>query len=194
MDLGAYMQIEDYKDIMSDNDISVPRLRGVRHMKNEKPFSENEIKRQALEIGLMECEDIVRRVYFSRHYSCIEYSSRTNERVKKYFYTDKQFVSGIKWDKVHGQLRKEFKFAIKKAKKKTRLSLLTFNKYCGRDDILYIRARIGGPNWKNYCSEVAHQPWFIEKVDECWDDTYCDIYAKIKHIQPSIDGGELHDL
>lgn len=182
MDLEAYMQIEDYKDVMFDNDISVPRLRGVRFMKNETPFPEDMIKKQALEIGLTECEDIVRSVYFSRHCHCIEYSGRTNEKVKKYFYTDKRFVSGIKWDKIHGQLRKQFKFAIKKAKKKTRLNILTFNKYCGRDDILYIHARIGGPNWKHYCSEVVHQPWFIEKIDDCWDDTYCDIYAKIKHI------------
>ena len=56
----------------------------------------------------------------------------------------------------------------------------TWNKYVGRDDVLYIHARIGGNNWNYYDGpELARQPWFLEKVDDCFDSTYCDIYAKI---------------
>ena len=54
-----------------------------------------------------------------------------------------------------------------------------FNKYVGRKDILYIHARIGGGNWSYYHHRVDKQPWFIEKVDDAFDSTYCDIYAKI---------------
>jgi hypothetical protein len=55
-----------------------------------------------------------------------------------------------------------------------------WNKYAGKDDILYIHARIGSENWSYYGKEVVGKPWFLEKVDDAYDSTYCDIYAKIK--------------
>jgi hypothetical protein len=55
-----------------------------------------------------------------------------------------------------------------------------WNKYAGKDDILYIHTRIGGGNWSYYGKEVVSKPWFLERVDDAYDDTYCDIYAKIK--------------
>lgn len=55
----------------------------------------------------------------------------------------------------------------------------TFNKYSGRFDVLYIHARIGGGNWLSCRNQVKNQPWFLEKVDDFYDNTYCDIYAKI---------------
>lgn len=58
----------------------------------------------------------------------------------------------------------------------------TFNKYVGRNDVLCIHARIGGGNWDDYRDEVENEPWFIEKVDDDFDPTYCDIYARIKPI------------
>lgn len=59
----------------------------------------------------------------------------------------------------------------------------TFNKYVGRDDVLMVHARIGGGNWEYYGGpELAKQPWFIEKVDDSYDNTYCDIYVQIPHI------------
>ena len=50
-------------------------------------------------------------------------------------------------------------------------------KDCG--DILYAHARIGGCNWEYYAEEVLMKPWFIEKCDDPWDSTYCDIYCKL---------------
>ena len=70
--------------------------------------------------------------------------------------------------------------------KEYRKQFETFNKYCGRDDVLYIHARIGGGNWPYYDGpELSKQPWFIEKVDDAFDSTYCDIYAKIKPLKVS---------
>lgn len=57
---------------------------------------------------------------------------------------------------------------------------ITFNSYVGRDDVLYVHARIGGGNWETYRDEVENQPWFIEKVDDAYDSTYCDIYCRIR--------------
>lgn len=57
-----------------------------------------------------------------------------------------------------------------------------FNKYCGRDDVLYIHARVGGANWNYYdCDNlVKSKDWFLDKIDDSYDCTYCDIYAKLK--------------
>lgn len=42
MDLGAYAQIEELDQVMKDNGISVPRLRGLRLMVEEKPLTKEE--------------------------------------------------------------------------------------------------------------------------------------------------------
>ena len=56
-----------------------------------------------------------------------------------------------------------------------------WNKYVGRENVLYIHSRIGGTNWDYYNgNELTKQPWFLEKVDNYFDSTYCDIYALIK--------------
>ena len=46
MDLGAYVQIEDLSEVMKTNGISVPRLRGLRLMSEEKPLTKEEIEEQ----------------------------------------------------------------------------------------------------------------------------------------------------
>ena len=56
MDLGAYANIELLEGIMKENDINIPRLRGLRLMKNEKPISKEDIEHEAVFIGLNECE------------------------------------------------------------------------------------------------------------------------------------------
>ena len=55
-----------------------------------------------------------------------------------------------------------------------------WNKYAGNENVLYIHSRIGGPNWNSYNgNELTKLPWFLDKVDDFFDDTYCDIYAHI---------------
>ena len=47
-----------------------------------------------------------------------------------------------------------------------------------------IHARIGGPNWEYYGGPLLKlEPWFLERVDDGFDNTYCDIYARIKPIK-----------
>lgn len=181
MDLGAFSQIEDLQKVMADNHIFVPRLRGLRLMKNETPLTTEKIDEVANRIGLLNCQDACcSRFLFEPNY--IELSSETRAVEKKYLIKDKDDykILGIRWDKVHGYKRKIFKYRIRKAKERTYKQYSIFNKYCGRDDVLYIHARIGGQNWENYDGpELAKQPWFLEKVDDAFDETYCDIYAKI---------------
>ena len=182
MDLGAYTKIDDYGQIMRDNGISVPRLRGIRLMKEETPLSEKEIADEALFMGLHDCQDLCRSDFIpDANWS--EYSSKTKRIIRHYMLTDKDVLrpNGINWNVLHGRKRKLFKFTMKKADKRVRKVYEAFNKYCGRDDVLYIHARIGGLNWGYFGGdEIAKQPWFIEKVDDAFDCTYCDIYARIK--------------
>ena len=190
MDLGAYAQIDILDKIMEDNKISVPRLRGLRLMKDEEPLSREDINDVAWDHGLWQCEQMCRSIIpFKFDPWCTVLSRRTDRIVKKYLITDDEGgrlacgrVTGIRWDKVHGKKRKAFKYALRKEKKKAEEQYRVWNKYAGRDDILYIHARIGGANWKYYEGDeyVASQPWFLEKVDDSFDNTYCDIYAKIK--------------
>lgn len=195
MDLYAYAQIEDIEKIADLNGIKVPRLRGYRLMSQEKPITRDEIK----EI-IADCEtDIYERAMTSRPFcrpdsGWYSFSDKTEKLKRRYLirepngtYTDfygNQHINyktiGVRWDLIHGKNRKELKFAIKKCRKSIEQNIATFNKYVGRDDVLYIHARIGGNNWLYFGGEqLVKQPWFLEKVDDYYDSTYCDIYAKI---------------
>ena len=154
MDLGAYVQIEDLGKIAEANGIEVPRLRGYRLMANERPATEEEIEKS--------CKGIYHEIYglhyknghFIRHgYRC-RYDNRVPRR------------------------------DARRSAKRTRKQMETYNKYCGRSDVMMVHARIGGYNWKEYGGFwLEKEPWFIEKVDDGFDPTYCDIYAKIKEVK-----------
>ena len=180
MDLGAYAQIDCLEQVLKDNNIEIPRLRGLRLMSEEEIIPQDVFKEQSLYVGLSNCEDALCEKWYDG--LCItEYSDITDRRVKKYLVQDRSEIKGIRWDKVHGKLRKRFKYELKKAKRAVEKEFNTFNKYVGRKDVLYIHARIGGNNWASYGGpEIAKQPWFIEKVDDSFDSTYCDIYARLK--------------
>lgn len=184
MDLGAYAQIDDLSAIMKENNISVERLRGLRLMANEEPISDEKIEEQAAQIGFLNCESLCEANFVLDPWS-FELSSRTNQIKKKYLIKNEEgSYVGVHWDRIHGKKRKAFKYVIKSARKRVWNNLSIFNKYCGRNDVLYIHARIGGGNWAYYGgSKITEQPWFLERVDDPFDGTYCDIYAKIKPIK-----------
>ena len=180
MDLGAYAQIEDLSAIMAKNNIHVPRLRGLRLMKNEEAATKENMDKIAKGNGLLDCEFACCNGF--RHDSgWYTFSSATYKLKHKYLiYDNDEIAVDVNWHNIHGKKRKLFKHLLKQARKKVYESYRVFNKYCGRDDVLYIHARIGGGNWVP-CGgpELTKEPWFIEKVDDSLDSTYCDIYAKI---------------
>ena len=182
MDLGAYCQIGNFERIMKENNIDVPRLRGLRLMKNEKRISKEKLDKYAMDIGLEECVDLIEK-RFDMNSWCFENSAGINKMKKKYIiFKDKKPV-GIRWKNIHGKKRKMFKYVMKKAAREYRNQMEKFNSYVGRNDVLYIHARLGGGNWGYYHSYVDHRPWFIEKIDDSYDSTYCDIYARIKPVE-----------
>ena len=115
MDLYAYSQIDKLKKYLEENNIDIPRLRGLRLMKDEKPVSEDEIK---------EC--------------------------------------------------------VKSGALQARKQCDIFNKYVGKN-VLYVHARVGGANWDFFgMDEITKHPLYLERVDDYFDSTYCDIYFKLK--------------
>ena len=181
MDIGAYAQIDDLAPIMEKNGIEIPRLRGLRLMKNETAISKEKIEKEIKTQWLWACESACRSDFIHDADSS-EYSDRTDALVKKYIIFDAEGQPiGIKWNVLHGKKRKLFKYELKVTRRSMEKQYDTFNKYCGHDGVLYIHARLGGLNWIDHkCKELEKQPWFIEKVDDSYDGTYCDIYARIK--------------
>lgn len=183
MDLYAYAQIGDLENVAKENGINVPRLRGYRLMGNMEPNTEEDIRELLTNAELKIYEDGCESLPpFSDNPFGYELSKRTKRLKKKYLiYDDKHHVIGFRWDRMHGKNRKNLKFMIKKAKKKYIASAKAWDRYAGDPSVLYIHARIGGMNWSAYGGDkISKQPWFIEKVDDPYDDTYCDIYARIK--------------
>ena len=177
MDLGAYAQIDDLSAIAKENGIYVPRLRGYRMMMDQERVADEEMARIAKTIAMDVCDMIVR----TGSDCCWCNFGVALKRVKRYLVLNGEGDPvEVKWDNVHGKLRKRLKFEIKKATKSVKRQYGKFNEYCGQN-VLYIHSRIGGNNWSYYCNEVKDHPWFIEKVDDAFDSTYCDIYARLKN-------------
>lgn len=175
MDLGAYVQIEELEKIAKKNGIEVPRLRGYRLMSEEQPV---DIKSFFNRIAGECCCNLIESDWGANDW--YEFSERTKFYTS--YYTRKINGGGCepRWDRIHGFKRKKLKFEIKKQKRAITKQYETYNKYCGRNDILYIHARIGGGNWSYFGGdELKKNEWFLEKVDDAYDSTYCDIYAKI---------------
>lgn len=141
MDLYAYSQIDKYKKYLKENNIEIPRLRGLRLMKDEKPVSEDEIN---------ECVESVVLCRYSKKAKSI--------------------------NDLHGKARKKYKLLLKHARKQYDI----FNKYVGKN-VLYVHARLGGSNWDFFgMDEITKHPLYLERVDDYYDNTYCDIYFKLK--------------
>lgn len=184
MDLGAYTNIENLDNIAKENGIEVPRLRGYRLMKDEEVISKEEIEEMK-----NECEvGVVRKLccatpFWSPKPEWRSYNSWTDYVCEYYLVKEKdrkKYVD-IRWDRIHGWKRKVLKFEIKKQKRKIQKQWDLWNKYAGKENVLYIHSRIGGGNWNYYGgNELMKQPWFLDKADDYFDGTYCDIYAKIK--------------
>lgn len=179
MDLYAYANIDYLDELAKKNGIKCPRLRGYRLMKDERPVDTN-IKRFIKEHNID---------YYSVEHLCTSvpfWCPTSNESIFSYdtdlkvdYYLDKK-NEVVRWDRIHGWKRRVLKTYIHNRSMRYKRQYEMWNKYVGRDDILYIHARIGGGNWSYYWKDVVNQPWFIEKVDDSFDRSYCDIYARIK--------------
>lgn len=181
MDLGAYVQIEELNKIAKANGIEVPRLRGYRLMKNEEPFDVKKIDKKEIALGCVK-ELCCGKPFWNPNSYSVNFDCLTDYLCDYYMVKDKDGeYTEVRWDRIHGWKRKVLKTYIHNEYMRQRRQWDVWNKYAGKDDVLYIHARIGSRSWTyDYNKEVVSKPWFLEKVDDAYDDTYCDIYAKIK--------------
>lgn len=204
MDLGAYTNIDSIRELAIKNGIDVPRLRGYRLMKNETPILKEEIDKMVSDVSITIAEGMCRSTAIFSLNSCVHtYCFSTDKLVNRYLIHGYDRWGNyspidIRWDLIHGKRRKNLKFEIKKYKRALLKQYDMFNKYCGREDVLYIHSRIGGNNWAYFKGDelVKSQPWYLEHVDDSFDSTYCDIYAKIdinKLNEVMKDGSEEHE-
>lgn len=58
MDLLAYAQIEEYENLLKNNHIEIPRLRGIDPCESMKPWTDEECRRSIERIRNRTCEDL----------------------------------------------------------------------------------------------------------------------------------------
>lgn len=190
MDLGAYAQIKNLEQIAKDNGIEIPRLRGYRLMKDEEPIPKEVIEAWKEDCVVEIAEKLCEALPFWSTCPLWYINSYKTDCIKNYYLVKNlnkedsiyEPYVGVRWDRIHGRKRKVLKFEIKKQKRKIQKQFDMWNKYAGKEGVLYIHARIGGNNWKD-CgarAKIIGQPWYLGRVDDSFDSTYCDIYAKIK--------------
>lgn len=169
--------------VLQSTGIEIPRLRGLGLMKNEEPVNQTDLNEILHSMEILAVQNLCESFPAWDFYSCCsEFCPATDRRIKKYMILDEDGDPiSIRWDRIHGKKRKTAKYAIKQYKKAVIDNITVFNKYAGRDDVLFVHARIGGDNWNyfNGPSIVASHPAFLEKVNDYFDSTYCDIYLKI---------------
>lgn len=202
MDIYAYIQIDTLSEIAKANNIEVPRLRGYRLMVTEEPLSDEYIQHLIRDAEIQVYEHFVHSIPFGYPDSGMwGYGGlRSEEKEKRYLiketvartdgngdtFEDIETV-GFRWDLLNRKARNRLKLALKRARKAVLKNCETYNKYVGRKDVLYIHSRIGGPNWICYDGpSLERKEWFLDRADDIWDDTYCDIYAKIEPVSDEI--------
>jgi hypothetical protein len=178
MDLYAYAQIETLSELAKANGIEVPRLRGYRLMAQEPPITPEERKESEISaIRHLYEEACEYDVAFFLHPAWVEYSSRTDRTKKRFLTKDGE----LRWDLLHGKRRKNMKYLIKLLRRRMRADYDMWNKYAGKDGVLYIHTRCGGNNWEYYgCKALEKEPWYLDRVDDWFDGSYCSIYAKVQ--------------
>ena len=176
MDLGAYAQIENLEKILIRQQIEIPRLRGLRLMKDEEPVTKEQINKMINQEILY----IVERLVEQNCLGC--WSSWKHDTRNDILIRDKdRNVIAYRWNKIHGKNRKRIKFEIKKAKKNYNIQYDLWNSFAGKN-VLYVHARLGGFNWDYYDGNntIKKHKDFLEKCNDAWDSTYCDIYFEIR--------------
>lgn len=178
MDLAAYADMERLDEIVKKNGIEIPRERGYRLMSEQEKIPQEDYDEAVKDMSVWLCEQLIQAYpKYSVHYEWQVHSPITKRQIKK-FIKDEEIL----WERIHGVFRKNLKYVIKKKTQAIKAQNDTFNKYVGRPDIIMVHARVGSDNWRYYdCHQkVEGKPWFIEKVDDYFDSTYCDIYCRIE--------------
>lgn len=187
MDLLAYANIDKLSDLVEKNGIAVERVRGYRLMKDEHIYTKDEVEEAITAGDIM----MVERVVSSKPFCTMnpEFYCFSDEKMVKYFITKKDSHGyeehiAIRWNKLHGKLRKIAKYNIKRNRKRILEAISIWNKYVGCEDVLCIHAKLGSWNWSDidgWC--YKDKEWFLDCCDDIYDEVYCNIFAKLESLE-----------
>ena len=182
MDLGAYVQIRTLTGIAEANGIGVARLRGYRLMRDEKPVDIAEIcKDKEVEF----CEELCRMKWNPKS-RWSSWGPDTDAYCRTYINNyDKRSEDGVEcsvnWNAMLDEEKEVLKAYIEKRNADFVKEWKMWNKYCGRNDVLYIHARQGTTNWSGTdFYDYKNMPWYLDGCNDADDSSYCDMYAKIE--------------
>ena len=187
MDLYAFTQIADLKHLAEERGIDIPRLRGYRLMSEEDRFEQEEIDKLKRAAVTEVAEDLCRaNPFWSLTPTFRETSVRTDRMCERYLVVEtddeghKDYVD-VRWDALTDEMRKKLEAAVERKQQAIQRQFDTWNKYVGKN-VLYIHSRMGGGNWEYYehKEDITSKPWFLDRVDDCVDGTYCDFYASLE--------------
>ena len=175
MDLYAYSQIENLEQFLKDNEINIPRLRGLRLMKDEILISQEDM------ITSIKDEKKDYLINWLKQHSDSVWSSTKDDNHHEAFIYGNKIIIDYDFSKVHGKDRKHIKLKWKQIEKRYLTNFKTFNQYVGKD-VMYVHARIGGGNrrwYNNEWTKIKNHPLYLADCDDFYDNTYCDIYFKL---------------
>ena len=196
MDLGAYIQIGTLDGIAEANGIEVARLRGYRLMRDEKPVNIEEICKDR-EVGI--CEELCAMAWNPKS-RWMRYGPDTDPYFYKFIinydkkYTSEQVPCSINWDIMTDDEKEVLKAYIEKRNADFVKEWEMWNKYCGKNDVLYIHARQGTANWSDTdFHDYEDKPWYLDGCNDADDSSYCDMYAKIEPFEGTIPEDDLDE-
>jgi len=161
------MNIENLDEVAKANGIEVPRLRGYRLMRNQHVWTGEEIAKEIVEE--------LDHTYRSLCDIAVRMAEDAMEHDLGAYGADKSCLS--LYERQCGGFEKRFRAQIE-----------MWNRYAGRDDVLFIHSRMGYPlesHWDSKNKETVvdrdlrNEPWFLDWVPDAYDETYIDIYARI---------------
>ena len=178
MDLYAYASIGELEHYLTDNNIEISRLRGLRLMKDEQPVSDESLEEMIKEDQLQYAINWLQQRCDWCWSSSKQYNNHKSFTWKKDEEGDDYHVVAVDFSKVHGKNRKHIKFKWKKIAKAYHKQYDMWNEFAGKN-ILYVHARQGGGNRSSFPIDTTH-PMYLCDVDDAWDSTYCDIYYNLE--------------
>lgn len=178
-----YFNMDKLDSLLTSINITISRIRDFNFMAFSKGFTPEEVTDTIHDFEMYNIAALIdnrQRWKDFRLQPTLSDSMTYNKRRRYFQYNKDGEEIGVKWKNIHGRHRKTAKFWCKKSEHQIVDTMNTFNKYVGKNDVLRINARLGGINWRCFGGiDIEKHPAFIEKVDSCYEETYCDIYIKI---------------
>lgn len=152
---------------------SLISIQDIRFMRDEELYSEESIQDT---INRNDMSVIKHLVMSKWSYNPKRFLGLFPELFKKYIDYDrfKKTGKGIIWENIHGKKRRVAKYETKKFHKSIRNQYETYNKYVGRDDVLYFHTILNNEQYNKLCSSSS----YIEDVADWFDPRYRDMYFK----------------